>query len=83
MWQNHRARQAGKYQKVVAQQQAQLLQQQTAVAQQQAQQGVHALSQRAWKDGYDQGWTAGWQSGQRDLIDALRTGRVRWDDLPT
>lgn len=82
MWQNHRARQAGKYQKVVAQQQAQLLQRQTTMAQQQAQPvNTHAT----WQAGYDQGrhagYLEGWRAGQADLIDALKTGRVRWENL--
>jgi flagellar biosynthesis/type III secretory pathway protein FliH len=78
MWQNHRARQAGKYQKVVAQQQAQLLRQQVAMSQ-------PAHTQATWQAGYEQaradGWLDGWRAGQADLINALKTGRVRWEDI--
>lgn len=85
-WNNHRSRQAGKYSKRTA-----LVQQPYAALPMQSMPAPPpptppaAQARASWSAGFEQGrragWEQGWRAGQRDLIDALRTGRVRWEDV--
>ncbi len=97
LWSNHRHRQAGKYAKRLAkaveaqQQQIMALQAQQAAGVVQVAQPAAAAPQPSapqpglFREGYNrgwgEGWGEGWKAGQRDLIEALRSGRVRVEDL--
>lgn len=75
MWNNHRARQSGKYAKLAARQPPM---------------GYHPMpyqpmpptinTQGIWQSGYNQGWEKGWHAGQRDLVQAIQSGRLTWDE---
>lgn len=88
MWNNHRARQSGKYAKAMARQPAYRPVAPMAPAPPPAQ-----VQQTAWQAGYAaglrqghqegrrEGWNAGWEAGQAAIADGLRTGRITPEQL--
>lgn len=78
-WTNHRQRQAGKYAKAAYRQQQMLPPTQPAMSfQVPAQPYLEVQTQPA--GGFKEGYERGWREGQRDLVAAIRSGRLTWDE---
>lgn len=76
VWTNHRTRQSGKYAKLAYQQQQaasmSVLPPPTPVYAQPAQAQPAA--------GFNEEYERGWREGQRDLVAAIQSGRLTWEE---